>query len=632
VVAVASQQLLFTQNDGAEEKSAVVPELEKAVKLKIDTAKLTLQKRLLDPLAKAEDVQISFLSDICYQCNYYVADRSDRHQSNTTVLVDTRWPLSIKFQTSNCNETVYHHFGEYGEYEVQLDFNLTSCNISGPVQLKTPINSMAPIGVAFAIFVGIGVLYLAVEWFLRRKNAAKAVVEESVLVEGDETNAGHSDNVIQDGADEQQQQQQQKEEPVTSFAKLGPVKKARERLKSIDTFRGLCLVVMIFVNFRGGYYWFFRHSAWNGLTVADLVFAWFMFLMGVNIPLSLESLQRRETPKREIAYKVVRRTLILFSLGLFIINHNTSWSTMRIPGVLQRFAVAYFVAFMLQWIFHIREEDMEFKFVVNQRLTWLRPFRDMASYWGQWICTFLLEATWLFITFLMPVPGCPTGYIGPGGLADHGKYGKSCVGGAAGYIDRKIFGENHMYGHPTCKNVYYPLLTNDEKVPFDPEGILGSINGCIMVIIGCQAGKIFLYYKTPRARITRWLSWSLGLGVISIVLCKASANEGWIPVNKNLWSTTYVTTLACMGFFLLALFYFVIDYLKVWTGRPLDIVGMNSILLYVGHEVFTSYVPFSWGIGQHNSHAEWLAMNLIGVTYWVVISFYCFYIKFFLKI
>ena len=59
---------------------------------------------------------------------------------------------------------------------------------------------------------------------------------------------------------------------------------------------------------------------------------------------------------------------------------------------------------------------------------------------------------------------------------------------------------------------------------------------------------------------------------------------------------------------------------------------MNSILLYVGHEVFTSYVPFSWGIGQHNSHAEWLAMNLIGVTYWVVISFYCFYIKFFLKI
>ena len=64
-VSVASQQLLFTQND--EEKSAVVPELEKAVKLKIDTAKLTLQKRLLDPLAKAEDVQISFLSDICYQ-------------------------------------------------------------------------------------------------------------------------------------------------------------------------------------------------------------------------------------------------------------------------------------------------------------------------------------------------------------------------------------------------------------------------------------------------------------------------------------------------------------------------------------------------------------------------------------
>ncbi len=61
-------------------------------------------------------------------------------------------------------------------------------------------------------------------------------------------------------------------------------------------------------------------------------------------------------------------------------------------------------------------------------------------------------------------------------------------------------------------------------------------------------------------------------------------------------------------------------------------LGMNSILLYVGHEVFADYVPFSWGLTQHDGHDKWLAMNLLGVTYWVLIAYYCFRIKFFLKI
>jgi len=518
------------------------------------------------------------------------------------------------YQIFVTSQSTYYHFGEYGEYEMNFIINSSSnCKIK-VVKVKEPVNSMLPILVAFCTLFGLAVVYLVAEklWVLKKEK-----IETDVPLIQEESTADDSSTT-----DQKQQ--------MTSFSKtLDEDSKPRERLKSIDSFRGLCIIVMIFVNFRGGNYWFFRHSAWNGLTVADLVFPWFMFLMGVNITLSVESLIKKKTSSREIAYKVVRRTLILFAIGAFIINHNTSWSTFRIPGVLQRFAIAYFISFLLQWAFHITATDM--KSYSFEKFPSLNIFKDIIFYWIQWIFVILLEILWLCLTFLLPVPGCPTGYIGAGGLADGGAYNKSCVGGSAGYIDRWLFGENHMYGHPTCKNIYYPMLTNDEKVPYDPEGVLGSINGCIMVLLGCQAGKIFLYYSSQK-RISRWVAWSLFLGIVSIILCRASMNGGWIPVNKNLWSTSYVTTLASMANIIIAIFYYVIDVAKVWSGRPLSYVGMNSILLYVGHEVFANYVPFSWGITEHATHTEWLIMNLLGVTCWVVIAYYCFSIQFFLKI
>jgi len=574
--------------------------------LKLDTATVTLIKTS-ETGYKSEDVLINFLSDQCYNCAYYTATKLDRHHYNTTFVVDTRWGTSIQFVTSSCNKTVYKHFGEYGSYQVELSFDTVGrCNVSSVAIIKNPINSNIPILIAFCSILGLALLFNLLECSLykltKRKNK-----DFSPIVEDNDSSDKKEENEV----------------------KQNENKEKRERLKSIDTFRGLCLILMIFVNFRGGNYWFFRHSKWNGLTVADLVFPWFMFLMGVNIPLSLESLIQKKLSKTLICYKAVRRTLILFAIGIFIINHNTSWSSIRIPGVLQRFSIAYFVSFFLQWPVHVTRENMELAFSESK----LKPFQDIIKYWSHMIAILLLETVWLCITFLLPVPGCPTGYLGPGGLADNGKLlNNSCVGGAAGYIDRWLFGENHMYGHPTCKEVYYPTYTSEQKVYFDPEGLLGSINGCVIVLLGCQAGRIFLYYKSTKSRITRWMLWSVILGIISIILCKSSQNEGFIPVNKNLWSTTYVTTMACMAFFNLTVFYILTDVFKFWSGKPLDFVGMNSILLYVGHEVFSDYVPFSWGITQHDTHMKWIAMNMIGVGYWVLIAYYCYKIKFFLKI
>lgn len=80
----------------------------------------------------------------------------------------------------------------------------------------------------------------------------------------------------------------------------------KKRLKSLDIFRGIAIVLMIFVNSGGGHYWWIEHAVWNGLHVADVVFPWFLFIMGVCIPLSLKSQVNRQVPMKEIARKIIR--------------------------------------------------------------------------------------------------------------------------------------------------------------------------------------------------------------------------------------------------------------------------------------------------------------------------------------
>lgn len=118
----------------------------------------------------------------------------------------------------------------------------------------------------------------------------------------------------------------------------------------------------------------------------------------------------------------------------------------------------------------------------------------------------------------MEVPGCGRGYLGPGGLHDEGKY-ENCTGGAAGYIDRKVFGE-HMYMHPTCHKIY------KTKVFYDPEGttakkfselalihffigILGTFTCIFLVYLGVEAGRILYTYSSVRGKITRWITWGI---------------------------------------------------------------------------------------------------------------------------
>lgn len=123
---------------------------------------------------------------------------------------------------------------------------------------------------------------------------------------------------------------------------IGNPRESRTRLQSLDSFRGFALTIMIFVNFNGGMYYFFNHSIWNGLTVADLVFPWFVWIMGTSMAIAFNSLLKRRTPRGTMLYKVVRRACILFLLGLGLSNLHDLRNG-RIPNVLQRFSISYLV-------------------------------------------------------------------------------------------------------------------------------------------------------------------------------------------------------------------------------------------------------------------------------------------------
>uniref|UniRef100_A0A8C6SHC6 Si:dkey-192p21.6 n=1 Tax=Neogobius melanostomus TaxID=47308 RepID=A0A8C6SHC6_9GOBI len=380
------------------------------------------------------------------------------------------------------------------------------------------------------------------------------------------------------------------------------------------------LTIMVFVNYGGGGYWFFQHAPWNGLTVGDLVMPWFVFIIGTSVVLAISSMQRRGVGRWQLIRKVTWRTVVLLLLGFCFLNYSPrdgplSWSWLRVPGVLQRLGFTYLVLSLLQIFWGLIPVPLR-TVSLSDKLT---PVSDLTLYWPQWLIIVLLETVWLCLTFLLPVPNCPTGYLGAGGIGDNGLH-PNCTGGAAGLIDRWMFGDN-MYRYPTCKEMYQTTQ------PFDPEGVLGTINSVLMGFLGMQAGKIIIFYKGSNVAILgRFLAWAVLLGSSAAILTKCTRDAGFIPV------AVLVTCMGCFSFLLLGAMYFVIDVKGWWRGRPFIFPGMNSILVYVGHSLLGFYFPFSWDMRLLDSHWELLFMNLWGTALWVLVSYGLYRKQFFLKI
>lgn len=443
-----------------------------------------------------------------------------------------------------------------------------------------------------------------------------------------------------------------------------PPAKKSTRVQSLDTFRGISLCLMIFVNYGGGGYWFFDHAPWNGLTVADLLFPWFMWMMGVSMALSFSAMKliiadpalalatvaNRPTDSTSAPadawFKVIKRSLILFGIGMFLAN-GYDYKTWRIPGVLQYFAVSYFVtsATVLYWLPTTNES-------IRSIRTWERthvegeqkwalhpedrgifgrycqihqlPSRIMTAYAREWPFQIFLVILYLSISLGAKAPGCPRGYQGPGGLSENSKHW-DCTGGIHRYIDMKVFGYNLIYHYPTCDLLY-------SCVAYDPEGLLGVLTACTLTYLGLMTGRVLLHFKSHKERIQRWIVWGAIQLFFAGCLCGFSQNEGPVPVNKNLWTTSFCLVTSGFGLIGLSTTYALVDVLQVWTGAPFIYLGMNSILVYTGSELLWRHFPFSYQIYTNPTHANTLPMNVIGVLSWIVVAFYCYKIKFFVKV
>ncbi|XP_037382576.1 heparan-alpha-glucosaminide N-acetyltransferase, partial [Talpa occidentalis] len=606
------------QDPGAEAAPARDLNTKRHVELKMDQALLLIHNEL-----PRTDLTVYWASERCYHCLLQVLvsvgpDGNPNKQSTAAVAVSTQHATILQLNDTLEEKEVCrleYKFGEFGNYSLLVKHvknaaNEITCDLvvnENPADSNLPVTIACLIGLALIIGIAFLRFLLSLDDFNNWISKAIHSRETDRLINselGSPSRAGALGGDVQ---------------PEAWRPPPAP------RLRCVDTFRGMALIIMVFVNYGGGKYWYFKHASWNGLTVADLVFPWFVFIMGTSIFLSLTSILQRGCSKFRLLGKIAWRSTLLFCIGIVIVNPNyclgpLSWDKVRIPGVLQRLGVTYFVVAVLELLF---AEPVPENCALERSCSFLR---DLVSSWPQWLFILTLESIWLGVTFFLPVPGCPTGYLGPGGIGDWGKY-PNCTGGAAGYLDRVLLGDDHLYQHPSSAVLYHTEVT------YDPEGILGTINSIVMAFLGVQAGKILLYYKDRTKDILiRFTAWCCVLGLISAALTKVSENEGFIPVNKNLWSISYVTTLSSFAFFILLVLYPIVDVKGLWMGAPFFYPGMNSILVYVGHEVFQNYFPFQWKLGITQSHKEHLTQNIVATALWVLIAYILYKKKVFWKI
>jgi predicted acyltransferase len=294
------------------------------------------------------------------------------------------------------------------------------------------------------------------------------------------------------------------------------------RLLSLDVFRGLTIAGMILVNNPGTWsaiYGPLQHAAWHGWTPTDLIFPFFLFIVGVAIPLAFARRRESGASRRALFLKVIRRSLLIFALGLALHGFPYyQWSSMRVPGVLQRIALCYFFAALIFLLTRVR---------------------------GQALVTVgLLLLYWLLMT-TVPVPG-----YGAGDLSQEGNL--------AAYLDRRLLA-GHIY----------------TKV-YDPEGLLSTLPAIATTLCGALTGHWLLAQRTMLEKAAGMVAAGIGGVVIG------GAWGAFFPINKALWTSSYVAFSAGMALQLLALCYWLVDIkgYRRWA-TPFVIFGVNALAVFV---------------------------------------------------
>jgi len=306
---------------------------------------------------------------------------------------------------------------------------------------------------------------------------------------------------------------------------------ASPRLKSIDVFRGATIAAMILVNGQFSpedSYRQLAHAAWNGWTFADTIYPCFLFIVGVSLTLSTASRVARGEDRNRLLGHAVRRSLLIFGCGVVIDylrvpSHEFPFvgfqDHLQLTGALQKIAVCYLVAFHIYLWSGLR---------------------------GVIVGIIGLNLLYLGLLYFYPVPVC-----GPGSLV------VSC--NFPGYID-EIMLDGFRWN----------------SAAFDPDGVGAILPAITSVLFGVLAAQLLRSESYPRQR----LLWLLGGGIVLIAVGELLST--WVPINKQLWTTSFAVFMAGLAATGLACSIWVVDGrpLRRWL-RPLEIMGLNAVAAYL---------------------------------------------------
>ena len=217
------------------------------------------------------------------------------------------------------------------------------------------------------------------------------------------------------------------------------------------------------------------------------------------------------------------------------------------------------------------------------------------------------------LAYLVRAPGCPRGYAGPGGSLVAGGAYAHCTGGAHGYVDRLLFSSAHLLQSPPCRAVY-------GTGPYDPEGILGSLTAAFLFYIGVLAGRVLAgpWRRRSPWRPVAWMALALPLALLA-----GGLGSGPVPVNKSLWSLSFVLAAGALGLALLAAAHLLCDALRIWpSGAPCAYVGRNALAIYVGHVLLQDYFPFTFKLPAplDGTHGGALLEDTVGTLVWLAVA------------
>jgi predicted acyltransferase len=326
------------------------------------------------------------------------------------------------------------------------------------------------------------------------------------------------------------------------------------RLISLDAMRGFTIAAMILVNFPGSWDHVFPpllHASWNGITPTDFIFPFFLFIVGVSIVLAYHKRLVLGTSKKDLIQKIIIRSIKIYAVGMFLnMIPDFDFMALRWTGVLHRIAVVFFVCALLYLYTSWQTQGL--------------------------VACILLVGYWLAMT-LIPTPGAGQVMMEPGI-------------NLAAWVDSEFLPGKKWQGS------------------WDPEGILSTIPAIVTGITGLLVGRIFLSERPPSIKA----NYLMTLGLLSMILGYLWGYH--FPINKNLWSSSFVLLTSGTAALVLGAFYFVVDILGKKKGTSVGVVfGANAISVYVMADLL-SLIFYGLPLGGHSLNQHFMAaFGVIGL-------------------